>query len=80
MSNKNNRKKKNCQLRENENTTLPNDTLPNNHEETLSQEQKTNPENVKKIISSEKTTLHSLRNIEWKTLMIETNKMNQKLP
>ena len=41
----------------NENTTLPNDTLPNNQEETLSQEQKINLENVKRIISSEKTIL-----------------------
>ena len=65
---------------ENENTTLPNDTLPSNHEETLLQEQKTNLENVKRIRSSEKTTLPSLRNIEWKTLKIETNKINHILP
>ena len=45
-----------------ENTTLPNDTLPNNQEETLSQEQKLNLENVKRIMSSEKTILPSLRN------------------
>ena len=38
----------------NENNTLPNDTLPNNQDETLSQEQKVNQENVKSIISSEK--------------------------
>ena len=53
---------------ENENTALPNDTLPSNHEETQLQEQKINLENVKRIMSSEKTTLPSLRNIEWKTL------------
>ena len=47
---------------ENENITLPNDTLPNNHEETLLQEQNINLENVKRIISSEKTILPSLRN------------------
>ena len=35
----------------NENTTFPNDTLSNNQEETLSQEQKVNLENVKRIIS-----------------------------
>ena len=52
----------------NENTTLPNDTLPNNQEETLSQEQKVNLENVKRIMSSEKTILPSLRNIEWKRI------------
>ena len=28
-------------------------------------------------MSSEKTTLPSLRNIEWRTLKIETNKINQ---
>ena len=39
----------------NENTTLPNDTLSNNQEETLSQEQKVNLENVKRIMNSEKT-------------------------
>ena len=60
----------------NKNTTLPNDTLSNNQEETLSQEQKVNLENVKRIINSEKTILPSLRNIEWKTLKIETNKIN----
>ena len=58
----------------NENTTLPNDTLPNNQEETLSQEQKVNLENVKRIMSSENTILPSLRNIEWKTLKIEAKK------
>ena len=63
----------------NENTTLPNDTLPNN-QETLSQEQKANLENVKRIMNSEKTILPSLRNIEWKTLKTETNKINHILP
>ena len=64
----------------NEKTTLPNDTLPSNQEETISQEQKINLENVKRIMSSEKTILPSLRNIEWKTLKIETNKINHILP
>ena len=64
----------------NENTTLPNDTLPSNQEETQSQEQKINLENVKRIMSSEKTILPSLRIIEWKTLKIETNKINHILP
>ena len=31
-------------------------------------------------MNSEKTTLTSLRNIEWKTLKIETNKINHILP
>ena len=58
----------------NENPTLPNDTLPSSQEETQSQEPKINLENVKRIISSEKTILPSLRNIEWKTLKIEMDK------
>ena len=45
----------------NENTTLPNDTLPSNQKETQSQEQKINLENVKRIISSEKTFIPSLK-------------------
>ena len=57
-----------------------NATLPRNPKETLSQEQKTNLENVKRILNSEKTNLLSLRNIEWKTLKTETNKINQILP
>ena len=64
----------------NENTTVPNDTLSNNQVETLSQEQKVNLENVKRIMNSEKTILPSLRNIEWKTLKIETNKIDHILP
>ena len=64
----------------NKNTTLPNDTLPRNREETLSQEQKINLENVRRIMSSEKTILLSLGNIELKTLKIETNKINHILP
>ena len=44
--------------------------------QTLSQEQKLNLENLKRIMNSEKTTLPSLRNIEWRT---ETNKVNQLL-
>ena len=77
---KNNPTKKNCKLRQIKNTRLPNDTLPSNQEETLSQEQKINLENVKRIMSSEKTILQSLRNIEWKTLKIETNKIIHILP
>ena len=42
------------QISANENTTLPNDTLSKNQEETLSQEQKVNLENVKRIMNSEK--------------------------
>ena len=60
----------------NKNTTLPKDTLTSKHEETLSQEKMINLENVKRIMNCEKTTLPSLRNIEWKTLKIETSKIN----
>ena len=49
--------KKEPQTSANENTTLPNDTLPNNQEETLSQEQKENLDNVKRIMNSENTIL-----------------------
>ena len=31
-------------------------------------------------MNSEKTTLPSLRNIEWRTVKMETNKINQVLP
>ena len=66
----------------NEMPTLQNKnaTLQSDPEETLSQEQKTNVENVKRIMNSEKTKLPSLRNIEWRTLKTETNKINQILP
>ena len=72
--------KKEPQTSANENNTLSNDTLPNNQEETLSQEQKVNLQKVKKIMNSEKTILPSLINIEWKTLKIEINKINHILP
>ena len=72
--------KKEPQTSANENTTLPNDILPNNQEETVSQEQKANLENVKRIMNIEKTILPSLRNIKWKTLKIEMNKINHILP
>ena len=72
--------KKEPQTSANENITLRNDTLPNNQEETLSQEQKINLEKVKRIMNSDKATQLSLRNIEWKTLKIETNEINHILP
>ena len=65
---------------ENGNATLPNNAQRSNHKETLSQEQRLNLENVKRIMNSEKTMLPSLRNIEWRTLKVETNKINQVLP
>ena len=54
--------------------------LPSNPKETLSQEQKTNLEYLKTIMNREKTNLPSLRDIEWRTLKTETNKINQILP
>ena len=63
----------------NKNAALPNNAQPSNPKET-SQEQKINLENVKKMMNSGKTTLTSLRNIEWGTLKRETNKMNKVLP
>ena len=54
--------------------------VPGNPTETLSQEQQTNLANLKRIMSSENTTLPSLRSIKWKTLKIERNKINQILP
>ena len=48
--------------------------------ETLSQKQHTNLENLKRNMNSVKTTFPSLRNIEWRTLKTETNKINQILP
>ena len=65
---------------ENGNATLPNNAERSSHKETLSQERKLNLENVKTIMNNEKTILPSLRNIEWQTLKIETNKLNQVLP
>ena len=64
---------------ENVNFTQPNTAQPNKPEQTLSQEQKLNLENLKRIMNSEKFTLPSLRNIEWRIVWAETNKMNQVL-
>ena len=66
----------------NELPTLENEyaTVPSHPTETLSQKPQTNLENLKRIMNSEKTTLPSLRNIEWRTLKTETNKINQILP
>ena len=65
---------------ENGNTTPLNNTQPNNPEQTLTREQKVNLENLKRIMNGEKTTVPSLRNIEWRTVKTETNKINQVLP
>ena len=59
------------------NASQPNTAQPNNPEQTLSKEQKLNQENFKRIMNSEKTPLPSLRNIEWRTVKEEMNKVNQ---
>ena len=64
---------------ENGNPTQPNTTQQNNLELTLTQEQKLVLRNLKRILNSEKTTLLSLRNIEWRIVKAETNKVNQVL-
>ena len=64
---------------ENGNPIQPNTAQPNNPEQTLSQEQKLNLKNLKRIMNSGKTTIPSLRNIEWRIVKAETNKVNQVL-
>ena len=56
-----------------------NTTHPNNTEQPLTQEQKINLEDLKRIMNEQKTTLPSLRNIEWRTIKRETEKINQVL-
>ena len=62
---------------ENGNPTQLNTTQQNNRVRT--QEQMLILKNVKRILNSEKTTLPSLRNIEWRIVKAETNKLNQVL-
>ena len=76
-TNKNNPSKMNLQLRKME--TQPNTAQQNNPEQTLTQEQKLILRNLKRILNSQKTTLRSLRNIEWRIVKVETNKVNQVL-
>ena len=47
---------------------------PNTTEQTLTQEDKTNVEIIKRIMSEKKTTLPSLRNQDRKTVKAETEK------
>ena len=62
---------------ENGNPAQPNTTQQNNQE--LTQEQKLIQKNLKRILNSEKITLPSLKNIEWRIVKAETNKVNQVL-
>ena len=62
---------------DNGNPTQQNTTQQNNLE--LIQEQELILKNLKRILNSEKTTLPSLRNIEWRIVKAETNKVNQVL-
>ena len=57
--------------------TQRNTTQQNNLE--LTQEQTLILRNLKKILNIEKTTLPSLRKIEWRIVKAETNKVNQVL-
>ena len=62
---------------ENGNPTQQNTTQQNNL--ILTQEQKLILKNLKRILNNEKITLTSLRNIEWRIIKAETNKVNQVL-
>ena len=62
---------------ENRYPTQPNATQQNNLE--LTPEQKLILKNLKRILNSEMNTLPSLRNIEWRIVKAETNKVNQVL-
>ena len=59
---------------ENKSTTQLQNTELNNLDQTLTQEQNVNLENLKRIMISEKTTLQTLRNIEWRTVNTEKNR------
>ena len=48
-------------------------------EHTLTQEQKINSENLKRIMNKKKTTLPSLRNMEWRNVKTVPEKINQML-
>ena len=63
----------------NVNSSQPNTAQPNKPEQTLSEEQKLYLENLKRVMNREKITLPSLRNIEWRIVRAETNKVNQVL-
>ena len=65
LTNKNSLNKMNRQLRKIE---TPQNQTTLNTEQTLTQEQKVNQENFKRIMNREKITLLSLRNIEWRTI------------
>ena len=64
---------------ENGNATQPNNAQPNNPQQKLTQEQKVNLESLKGIMNGEKTTLPSLRNVEWRTVKTETNKKKKQV-
>ena len=49
-------------------------TQPNNTEQTLTQEQKINLDNLERIMKGKKTTFPSLSNIEWRTVKKKTEK------
>ena len=59
---------------------MPHNAQQSNPKETQSKKHKGNLNYLKRIMNGEKTTLLSLRNIEWRTVKSETNKINQVLP
>ena len=56
-----------------------NNTHPNTTDKNLTQKDKMNEEIIKKIKTKKKTTLPSLKNCEWKTVKLETEKINKLL-
>ena len=80
LTNINNLKEINGQLRKLE---TPHNQITHHQttlSKTLTQEQKVNLESLKGIMNGEKTTLSSLRNIVWRAVNTETNKINQVIP
>ena len=61
------------------NTDNQTTTEPSTTTSILVQEDKTNVELIKKVISEHKTTLPSLRNQDWKKVQVETEKVNKLL-
>ena len=63
----------------NNNNNYRKTTYPNTMEQTLTLEEKRNIVIIKRIMSEKKTTLPSLRNQDWETVKVETEKINKLL-
>ena len=61
------------------NKTAHNKNYNQTTQQTLTQEQKVNLENLKRIMNEKKTTLPSLRNIGWRIVKTEMEKINQEI-